>query len=228
MPPAAGHLKGPHQAQAERVQNSILLLWRHLLRTQRSCINLALALLLTIPILVSPLSGTTIINFSDELLDLGLSVSPLGTATMDGTSVNFPITSGNVESGSLPDEIEHEGSGVELSDGLNTLQLLNPLINTVTGRVFALTIANGVSEGTPSVFIIGDGLSLTFSLPTVAIAAAAFGIDDDVFAGVNVGTATIDVGSNNAEAIPEPSSLLLMLSGLGMVLAGRKRLRKAA
>jgi hypothetical protein len=214
----------------ERATISILLLWRHLLLIRRTCTILTLAMLMTFSVLATPLSGITTINFSDDLLDLGLSLSPLGSATIDGSSVNFPITGGDADPDTLLGEIEHDGSGVQLSDGTNTLQFLNLLVDTTTARIFAKTIANGVNEGTPSVLVIGDGLSLSLSLPSIGLASAVFGIDDAILAATVAGSADIQIGIGNEDGpvIPEPSTWLMMLSGLGMVVAGRKRFLRAS
>jgi len=78
----------------------------------------------------------------DALTGLGLSVSTLGTAKIDAGG-EFPIAAFAITGGTLDPNtgfalIEHDGSGLGLSDGSSDVNLENFLINTVTGLLLSL------------------------------------------------------------------------------------------
>ncbi len=162
-------------------------------------------------------------TLSDEFLELGLSVTPLGDARYSGPTLSFPITGGSIEEDTRLGVYEHEDSGVEISDGFQRLQLLNLVVNTITGRVFALVQVNGVSEGSPSVFVLAGDQSLRLSVPLAALAANAFGIETSLLGDIVAGSAEVTGAQQAESSVPEPTSILMLFSGLAMIALGRRR-----
>lgn len=82
------------------------------------------------------IGGNTRVAFS-SLID-GLTPGVTGTATVVGAApltVNFGITGGTLDS-ALAGQILHDGSGVTLSNGVNTLGLGNFIIDTTASTLF--------------------------------------------------------------------------------------------
>lgn len=146
----------------------------------------------------------------------GVSVSTLGTASLSGATVTFPITGGTTSW--TGDIIDHNGSGLQFADGSKTLDIENFVINTatdlITGKVvIGSTVLNGVN-----LFDIGPGLHLTLDSAAGGALASTFDIPN--YSGASIGTATV----SPIVATPEPSSLLLLAFGiLGVALLAGKR-----
>lgn len=176
------------------------------------------------PAMASPIvGGSTSITLTDDFASLGFTITPLGGASLSHATLSFPITGGSIDETTLLGTFEHEDSGAELSDGTNRLQFLNLVVNTLTGRVFAMVQVNGVHEGSPSVFVLGDDQSLRLSIPLVALAAAAFGLESSTLSGLVAGSANIEATSQAEGAVPEPSTLLMLTSGVALLWMGRRR-----
>ena len=96
--------------------------------------------------------GTTLaLNPStvQTLTGLGVKLAPFGTATVSGSDITFPITSGYVEihsnhdhkPGYIEGSIEHYGSGVTLSAGTTTVTLSDFVVTPATPGSTALSTA---------------------------------------------------------------------------------------
>jgi hypothetical protein len=125
------------------------------------------------------------------LTGLGLSLSPLGQASFNASTgtLTFPITSGTI--GGTGDVFNHDGSGISLTAGSNSITFRNFVINTSTdtlsGNVhFGNNQMNGVA-----LFDIGNGGVLTLDAQAAASLSSAFGVSN--LAGTTFGTATINV-----------------------------------
>ncbi|MCW2813938.1 MAG: hypothetical protein JWN84_1393 [Nocardioides sp.] len=166
--------------------------------------------------------GTTEVKldpgFLEALTTLKVAPSPFMDATLDGDTIGFPITGGNVglfEPGSTPDyvvgQVQHEGSGLNLEAGGTTVTVGNFNVDPVAslvygdvavdGTVAATNIAifrlDGTTLEAPDLAAGGDEVVLTGSGVFLSEGAAGllndtFGIED-LSGAVKVGVATITV-----------------------------------
>ncbi|MEO1575206.1 MAG: hypothetical protein AAFU65_09630 [Pseudomonadota bacterium] len=157
----------------------------------------------------------------DALTGLGLSVSGLGTATIDIPGA-FPVATFAITGGSLDPNtgfatIEHDGSGLALSDGTSVVSLENFLIDTGAGVLSGDVSLNDQFVANLELFNIGDGLELSL---TGGAADALNGIYGTALpAGLEIGIASVDVA-----VVPVPAALPLMLSAMaGLGLTGWRR-----
>ncbi|MGV8882899.1 MAG: hypothetical protein ACOH19_12180 [Rhodoglobus sp.] len=107
-------------------------------------------------------------GFLDALTSLGLTPGVTGTATLDGTTLHFPITGGNVDYYDPQEDyrpyvqgsIEHEGSGITLTAGDTVVGLSDFRIDPGTSQLFGTVTANGEEVG-QDIFIFNlDGSTL--------------------------------------------------------------------
>jgi hypothetical protein len=82
-------------------------------------------------------------NFLKALTSLGLTPSTLGTATLANGSVSFPITGGNVNyykkgvvNPYVTGNIQHDGSGLQLTAGATSVELMNFDINPGNSKLY--------------------------------------------------------------------------------------------
>jgi len=109
-------------------------------------------------------------GFLDAITSLGLTPGLIGTATLDGGVLSFPITGGNVDYYDpnesyrpyVQGEIDHMGSGLTLStaDGATVVGLSDFVIDPGTSRLTGTVTVNGTVAG-EDVFIFNlDGTTL--------------------------------------------------------------------
>jgi len=143
------------------------------------------------------LGGDTSVTLSSAsvLQSLGVSVTPLGTASVDTSGASpiaeFPITGGTAGSDGN-DVILHQGSGLELADQTGTIDLSNFRIDTQNSQVDALVATNGQSDGVLPVFDLGAQGTLTLTQ------AAAQAVD------TTLGTTAITPETMIGSASPAP------------------------
>jgi hypothetical protein len=89
-------------------------------------------------------------GFTDALASLKLTPGVLGTAKLQAGSLVFPITGGNVTyfkpgtvSPYVIGQVQHEGSGLSLKAGKNTVQLTNLNVDPGVSRVYGDVALNG-------------------------------------------------------------------------------------
>jgi hypothetical protein len=89
-------------------------------------------------------------GFTDALASLKLTPGVLGTAKLQAGSLVFPITGGNVTyfkpgtvSPYVIGQVQHEGSGLSLSAGPNTVQITNLNVDPGVSRVYGDVALNG-------------------------------------------------------------------------------------
>lgn len=92
-------------------------------------------------------------GFLEALTSLGLTPGVLGGATLDGDTgtLHFPITGGNVDYYDPNEDyrpyvqgsIEHDGSGISLTNGAITVELTDFRIDPGTSQLFGTVTANG-------------------------------------------------------------------------------------
>lgn len=193
----------------------------------------ALALMLSAPLLqVQSASaailtlggGTTTVSLDPAVVTLltgaGITLSPLGTATVTGTDAMFPITGGTLDDVTFDAIVEHEGSGLRFMSATATLDLMDFLItaNVTPGSESGLLTGNAMgavnASGVP-LFDIGTGLQLTLRSEAAGALTAAFGVPD--LTGTLIGTAAV-----SPSAVPEPSSFVLLAGG-GLAFAALRR-----
>jgi hypothetical protein len=164
----------------------------------------------------------------------GLSVSGLGSALISPGSggipvAYFPVTGGTLNTASFAGSIQHTGSGLSLSSSTATLNLTNFVIDTVGGILSGqAAVVGGSNLGSVPLFTLGSSgnPAAPFSLSLTATAAGAlssvFGIPN--LTGALIGNAnTLPITA----AVPEPSTALSMLAGLGLIGASLFRRRAA-
>jgi len=153
---------------------------------------------------------------------LGITLSPLGSATFDATTMTltFPISHGTISSSG--DVLFHDGSGFSLTENSTTVTFRNLVIDTAAGTLsgnvhFGNTQLNGVT-----LFNIGTDGTLTLNAQAAANLGTAFGLSN--LAGTNFGTAAISLpldsgsgsvgGAGGSTSTPEPSSLALLAGAI--------------
>lgn len=182
------------------------------------------------------IGGDTRVAFTDAIS--GLQPGLTGTASLIGAApltLNFPVTGGALDAG-LAGSIRHDGSGLTLSNGANTIGLGNFVIDTVTSTLFGDATLNDAALGTAlplftfdlgtvSVAELTDlanpALALLITSTTSGALTTAFGLGDTT--GVTVGFAAT---APSVAAIPEPGTWMLMIGGFGLTgIAVRRRER---
>lgn len=158
-------------------------------------------------------------GFTDALTTLQLTPGTVGTATMEGGSVVFPITGGNVTyytPGSIQPYVQgiinHEGSGLSLTAGDTVVELTNFNIDPGTSKLMGDVTVNGTIAAPQAVIFDLDGSTLqplqsnpdgtaVLTGTTVKMSADAAGLlnktfnTDAVKAGLVVGVATITINT---------------------------------
>jgi hypothetical protein len=123
--------------------------------------------------------GETFVTLTSApvLASLGVSVSPLGTATLDSAGgapvADFKITGGTEDR--RGDVILHQGSGLALSDASGTIDVSDFRVDTENHLVFANVEINGASAGNLAVFSLAANGTLTFTADAASAADSALG-----------------------------------------------------
>ncbi|MGH3599546.1 MAG: hypothetical protein ACRDQH_04595 [Pseudonocardiaceae bacterium] len=119
--------------------------------------------------------GTTIsldANTVKALTSLGVTPSPFGTATLNGTNITFPITSGYAEihqdksfkPGYVVGSIQHDGAGLTLTKGSTVVTISNFVVDPGNSMLY------GTVGGKPDVPIATlDGSALQVTTPGGAV-----------------------------------------------------------
>lgn len=197
----------------------------------------AVALVLAAPIVAQaqalPITGgitSVTLTAAPVLVGAGLGVAPLGTAVISPGSTGiplafFPVTGGAIDTVSFAGTIEHEGSGLALSNATTTVNLTNFLINTSTLLLTGDVAVGATSLSDVPLFNIGfSGVAISpFSLQVTSTAAGALtaflGLPD--LTGATLGTAN----SIPVTVVPEPETWMTLLAGLALVGATLQRRR---
>jgi hypothetical protein len=169
---------------------------------------------------------------ADVLAGLGVTVTPLGTATIEATSpfptAVFPITGGSIGPGGAL--IQHGGSGLELSTAAASIDLQNFLIDTAGGVVDGLvTIGAGPPVGVVALFTLGAGATPTTNIPLTLTAGAADALNAVFFpAGNGPFSTSTQIGLASTfpttAVVPEPATWAMLLLGFaGLGYAGYRR-----
>lgn len=181
--------------------------------------------------------GQTRVEVTADLAALGLTPGIIGGASIVSgapLTVGFPITGGSLDA-SLGGFILHEGSGVSLTAGGNSLILGNFIIDTVSQRVLGDASLNGtllandlalfdfnLGSVTPAQLTDLDNplLGLFFTAGAANALTTVFGAPD--LTGAQFGLAA--TSPVLAAAVPEPASWALLIVGFGLVgVTARRR-----
>lgn len=158
--------------------------------------------------------GVTDVTLDAEIAALFEAVNPLGSATLNGLTASFPITGGTTTPTIL---IEHEGSGLGLVSGGDSLDLRNFLIDVAQGTVFGDVGFDGAAPVAFDVplfaLVINGSIRLALTEDAGDAIEQLLGLTSDL-TGVQIATAVPQ------PKIPEPGMLLLM--GMGLVAVGRR------
>jgi hypothetical protein len=173
--------------------------------------------------------GQTKVTVTAPLGALGLSGITFGTATVAVVNnlpvFTFPITGGKLNTTTGNALIEHDGSGVTLSDANGTTATVgNFLIKTkkkaVFGDLIDATTGNSLASGL-KLFKFGAKTELpgVELLITKTLATALTG----VFGAPNLKGAQFGYAVPEVAAVPVPAAGVLLLGGLGLLGALRAR-----
>jgi len=127
------------------------------------------------------------------LESLGISVAPLGSATIDASDpdpmAKFGITGGTESAGGDADVILHQGSGLELFNGTSTIDLTDFRIDTANLVVRANVTVDGTAAGNLAVFDLGPSGALTLTDAAANVVSDTFAAPD-ITSSVTIGLAT--------------------------------------
>jgi hypothetical protein len=116
------------------------------------------------------------------LQSFGISIAPLGSATVDASGADpvatFNITGGTESAGGGADVILHQGSGLELSDGVSTIDLSDFRIDTANLVVVANVTVDDTAAGNLPVFDLGPGGALTLTDAAANVVSDTFAAPD--------------------------------------------------
>lgn len=191
---------------------------------------------------VAVIGGNTRLQLSN--FTAGLTAGLVGTASLaigqPGLTINFPISGGNLDPLTLAGTIRHDGSGISLSNGSNTLTLTNFVIDTTASLVFGDAALNGGALGTnldlfsfdlttvtvPQLLDLANPLlALTITDTAAGALQTAFGIDDDD----DDDNAVIGNAATSPSLVPEPGSWVMLLGGFALTgIMMRRRVRAVA
>lgn len=171
---------------------------------------------------IAPIGGTAVIlTATPALVGTGVAITPLGSASLTpDASANliglFPITGGFLDPDITNANILHNGSGLLLTRGTQTINLENFVIDTTlpTDTIFGtVTVGTTTLPGLVPLFTL-QGVNVFLTSEAGGALATNLGIPN--LSGVQVGFAL-----TNPIPVPEPGTYLLM--GLGLAFLGLMR-----
>ena len=181
------------------------------------------------------IDGFTAVSLTSApvLVGAGLSVAGLGSALISPGSggipvAYFPITGGEIDTETFGGTIEHEGSGLALSNSTTTVELENFLINTLSGTLFGDVTVGSTTLLDVALFSIGASGNAAYPF-ALTLTAGAAGTSTSFLGAPDLTGAQIGIASTTpvTSAVPEVSTYLMMLGGIGLLgLVGRRRLAR--
>lgn len=178
------------------------------------------------------IGGATVVNVTADLNGLGLSAAPLNDAFVNGNGFfEFPVTGGDLIG--LAGAIEHDNSGVSLTDGSTVLELENFVIDTVNQEILGDVTLNSVFVANAALFSFDvSTLASTDALfdlanPTLELlfTATAASVLFDNFGASGLENAVFGLAATApTTAVPIPAAFVLFAAGAGAIgWIGRRR-----
>ena len=195
----------------------------------------SMMLIATVVALTAPAIASALTVIGDEtrveltaagaLGALGVSVQPVGIGAIDaaGPTAIFPITGGSVDDVTGDALIEHDGSGLTLSVGTDSLLLLNFLIDTAQTTIFGDAVVIDDDGGMITAAALNDIDIFSFDAGlnvflTDTAAGALNGLFGTAFAaGDKIGEASLDLAT-----VPVPAALWLLAPAAGVLVTLRR------
>ncbi|WP_428407862.1 hypothetical protein [Hyphococcus sp.] len=184
--------------------------------------------------MAAPLTGgVTVVQPTADLGALGLSASPLGDASINSNGFfEFPITGGDLDG--LAGGIEHDNSGVSLTNGTDVLDLENFLIDTTTQQIFGDVSLNSAFVANAPIFSFNvaqlSSIDSLFDLSNPSLellfTATAAGVLFDVYGASGLEGAVFGLAATAPEIgeVPIPAAFGLFAAGAaGLGWLGRRR-----
>ena len=175
-------------------------------------------------------SGETVVNPTAPLGALGLSATPIGDAEINGSGYfSFPVTGGELNG--LAGDIEHDNSGLELSDGSTAVQLENFVIDTVNMQVNADVSLNGAFQTNTAILSfdvstlpdINDLFDLSNPMLSLVFTDGAADLLESVYS-LNAQLNGVEFGlAATAPEVPIPGAIGLFLAGAAALNFMRRR-----
>ena len=167
---------------------------------------------------LSIIGGVTDVKLTslDLFNTLGLDLMLVGSATISGSVVTFPITGGSVDTETGFALIEHDGSGIGISDGTTDVMLTDFLIDTENALLSGVAAVDGSVLGVVPIFDISATLRLTLTPTAAGALSDAFKLT--IPAGTEIGVASV-----RPKTVPLPGAVWLMISGMFVLSRLRKR-----
>lgn len=178
--------------------------------------------------------GETRVVVTADLAALGLAPSLVGTASVVDGAISFPITGGALDG--VAGTIEHEGSGVTLSDGATAATVGNFIVDTIQQTIFGDVDLNGARIADDAPLFTFDASSVTpaeltdLSNPSLAllISATLAGTLTSAFGAADLTGVQFGLAATLPQAVPLPPALVLFAAGLaGLGAASRRKPARA-
>ncbi len=185
-------------------------------------------------------SGSTVVQPTIDLGSVGLTASPfgitqVGTDDQGDTIFIFAVSGGELDD-SLAGTIEHDGVGVDLTNGMSVLSLRDFLIDTTTQTISAQVFLNDVFVAAAPIFEfnvselvdITDLFALGSPTLSLTISSAAAGVLTDVFGAPDLTGAQFGLAATAPSSeVPLPAAAWFMATGIAAYAAKRRKAVKA-
>lgn len=169
--------------------------------------------------------GTAIdLTATNSFQSLGYTLATYGTSSAVTNAAGDIVATFLVTGGSRNDStsallVQHAGSGLNFTSGVNTLSIGNFEIDTAAGVVRGAATANGSALGVMPLFTLGANMSLLLTNEAATAFTTTLGAPN--LAGTNIGTADSNIVF--ASGVPEPANWALLIGGVGLVGATLRR-----